>query len=427
MYGWAVWFLVVLVLVQHVDARNVLSIPRNPKSRKVGIVSLNFQLKQKALDANVTGQTTVIADSVSHTLITTIGVGTPAQVMAVQIDTGSSLFWLRSSKCRGTSCSGQPVYDNTKSTSYLPPAPATALTGPQRRSIVYGDNTKVECQLGADTVMLGTLVIPNQTLCEADVIQTTTGSSDGLIGLGPPGADTATDVFRNMIASKTISKPVASFWYNQSRQFSDTNAGQITFGGMDSSKFTGSFTWFPIPITGRNHWSTTFEGITLDSAPLTQNRTGMAIFDTGTTLAIIPSDTLSAIVLAANAKQLPNQSLYEIPCDKVSRIPPVTFHIGQRRITLFAEQQVFVVDGTCFLIYAASTSNLNVDVILGALFLRHFYTVFDFGASRTGLAISAGQVANSLRLTGKSAGSRVNVDVRWAVVLGWMVLSSLLM
>ncbi|TPX69782.1 hypothetical protein SpCBS45565_g02138 [Spizellomyces sp. 'palustris'] len=425
MYGWAVWFLVVFVLVQHVEARNVLSIPSNPQSPKIGIFRLNFQLKQKALDANETGQTTVIADSVSHTLITTIGVGTPAQVMAVQIDTGSSLFWLRSPKCRGTSCSGQPVFDNTKSTSYVPMPPATALTGPLRKSIVYGDNTRVECELGVDTVMLGALVIPNQPLCEADVIQTTTGSSDGLIGLAPPGANTATDVFRNMIASKAISKPFASFWYNQSRQFSDTNAGQITFGGTDSSKFTGNFTWFPIPITGRNHWSTTFEGITLDSAPLTQNRTGTAIFDTGTTLAIIPSDTLSAIVLAANAKQLPNQGLYQVPCDKVSGIPPATFHIGQRRITLFAEQQVFVVDGTCLLIFAASTPNINVDVILGAMFLRHFYTVFDFGTSRTGLAISAGQLANSLRLTGKSAGSRVNVDVRWAFVLGWVVLSSL--
>lgn len=123
-------------------------------------------------------------------LVANIGIGTPPQTLSLQIDTGSSLFWVRSPKCRSESCTGKPVFDNTQSATYIPfqsKSNATIPVTSNKQTIIYGDNSSVECTLGMDTVLLGELLVENQAVCEAEVVKSTNGVTDGLIGLGPPG------------------------------------------------------------------------------------------------------------------------------------------------------------------------------------------------------------------------------------------------
>lgn len=109
-------------------------------------------------------------------------------------------------------------------------------------------------------------------------------------------------------------------------------------------------------------------------------------------MTIIPKSAFQAIVSAANASPLPDRpDLYTVACGTISSLPPIIMKMGGHRIILTGIQQIFKVDDLCLLMFTEGKPSLGVDVILGAVFLRHFYTVFDFGEARVGLAETAGQ------------------------------------
>jgi hypothetical protein len=136
------------------------------------------------------------AETVSYTLVAYIGIGTPRQAFRVLFDTGSTLFWVRSVHCSSRECLDQPHYDRTKS--------STCKPGYERGSIKYGDGTVVNCTVGTDTVAIGQHTIYDQRVCQADNIETTAASVDGIIGTGPPrGTGNVAEVFSSFFGSSS--------------------------------------------------------------------------------------------------------------------------------------------------------------------------------------------------------------------------------
>jgi hypothetical protein len=51
----------------------------------------------------------------------------------------------------------------------------------------YGDKTNVTCNVAFDTLHIAKKSIPNKGICTAYVLESFVPSTDGIIGLAPPG------------------------------------------------------------------------------------------------------------------------------------------------------------------------------------------------------------------------------------------------
>lgn len=153
-----------ILLLSGVFAKNFMNIPgeRSLEQRNLTIIPFKFS----KLGSSKSSSGSVGGDYVSQTLVASIAVGSSKQMMSVLIDSGSTLFWVRSSQCKARECVGKSQYDNSKSTSYvkLPQTPPQKLT--------YGDGTYVECNINQDSIYFGDLAVENQRLCEATNIMT---------------------------------------------------------------------------------------------------------------------------------------------------------------------------------------------------------------------------------------------------------------
>ncbi|KAJ3325385.1 hypothetical protein HDV06_004244 [Boothiomyces sp. JEL0866] len=327
------------------------------------------------------------ADYVSATLVGTIGVGTPPQPMVVLFDTGSSLFWVRSSQCTSTSCSQQRTFNNAKSSTYR-------ATNGGTQQVTYGDGTQVNCTINTDTVTIGNFAIQGQPLCEATNIQTTTANLDGIVGLGPSTAQdsTAANVFKSLSTKFSNDNAVVSFWYNlqASPNAAAGTSGEITFGGIDPTRYTGQISWFD-SISGQPHWAVNLNSISVGGNSIFSSALTTFI-DTGTTAFVLPT----AIVKQLNAKFTLTNNGYVIPCSQAASLSPVTFGFGSSglSITLSGNQQVAQISNNlCLSIFSSPPTTLGSAGqqygIAGALFINQFYNVFDYGNNRVGFATPA--------------------------------------
>jgi hypothetical protein len=82
---------------------------------------------------------------------------------------------------------------------------------------------------------------------------------------------------------------------------------------------------------------------------------------------------------------------YTVTCSRKSELPTLSFTIGGKEFTLTGEDYTLSVSGECLL------GIMGIDVpaprgplwILGDVFLRKYYTVFDYGNSQIGFATAA--------------------------------------
>ena len=125
---------------------------------------------------------------------------------------------------------------------------------------------------------------------------------DGLLGLGPtgltygtltdqPNSEIPTDS-DNLLSQGKISSEVVGISFNPATSLSSGN-GELTFGGVDPSKYTGSITYTPITSVSpaKYYWGID-QSITYGSSGATiLGKTG-GIVDTDTTLSADPRISL---------------------------------------------------------------------------------------------------------------------------------------
>ncbi|CAF1641084.1 unnamed protein product [Rotaria magnacalcarata] len=127
-----------------------------------------------------------------------------------------------------------------------------------------------------------------------DVYGMSSDAFDGILGLGYPGATSDGEklVFYNMWSLSLIPQPIFSFYLNPDP--TAASGGELIFGSVDSTKYTGAIVYIPVVI--QMYWEFIMTSVQVESTIVTSS--AYAVADTGTSLILGPTPSVAAINLA---------------------------------------------------------------------------------------------------------------------------------
>lgn len=349
------------------------------------------------------GETILVHDYQNAQYYGPVSLGTPLQEFQVCFDTGSSNLWVPSSQCSSMACKMHTKYDSSKSSSYK--ANGTKF------DIQYGSGS-VSGFLSQDDLDFGGTSLPvtfAETTSEKGMAFLMS-KFDGIFGLGWPSisVDSVKPPFQQLYESGKISQNLFSFHLGDS----SGQDGELMLGNYNSEKFTGDITW--IPLNAETYWQVAFGGVTSQttehSTPRvnaqswsithetkyhTTNAATRAILDTGTSLLAGPTAEVMPLLTAMGAtKVMPWIQEYKVDCSTVSTLPDLVFMLNGNSFTLTSSDYILQMTsrGTttclCGIMPFEMPSGREPIWILGDVFLRKYYSIFDVGNQRVGLALA---------------------------------------
>ncbi|GAA6049959.1 hypothetical protein NBRC10513_001313 [Rhodotorula toruloides] len=280
-----------------------------------------------------------------------ITIGTPPQTFKVIPDSGSSNLWVPSVKCSSIACFLHAKYDSSQSSTYKANGSDFAIR--------YGSGS-LEGFISSDTVSVGDLQIKHQDFAEATSEPGLTfafGKFDGIMGIAYDtiSVNGVVPPFYNMINQGLIDEQVFSVYLGK-----DNDDSEIVYGGIDDKHYQGKIEYFPVRRKG--YWEIELEAFKLGDETLELENTGAAI-DTGTNT---------------------------VECSTIPSLPKVAFTFGGRDFVLDGSDYILEAQGTCI----SPFTGLDIPPpagpiwIVGDVFLRKFYSVYDLKRNAVGLAKS---------------------------------------
>ncbi|KAM4834975.1 gastricsin [Thomomys bottae] len=309
-----------------------------------------------------------------------ISIGTPPQNFLVLFDTGSSNLWVPSVYCQSEACTTHPRFNPSQSSTYT--------TNGQTFSLQYGTGSLTGF-FGYDTLTVQDIQVPNQ---EFGLSQTEPGYTfvfakfDGIMGLAYPGlsAGGATTALQGMMQEGALSNALFSV-YLGSKEGSDE--GAVIFGGVDESLYTGDVYW--APVTRELYWQIGLKEFFVgDQASGWCSQGCQGIVDTGTSLLTVPQNYLNTLMEAIGAQENEYGEFF-VNCNNVDSLPTLKFLINGVEFPLQPSAYIMEEDDYCMVgIQSIDLTSQDGQPfwILGDVFLRSYYSIFDVANNRVGFA-----------------------------------------
>lgn len=308
----------------------------------------------------------------------TVSIGSPGQDFSVVFDTGSSNLWVPASNC--TDCGSKPKFNSGAS--------STFHSNGEAFDIRYGSGP-VSGYVGEDQVQVGSLTAKNVEFgLVTDVsglgAAFSIGKFDGIMGLAfqTISVDDLPPVFKLLVEQGAVTESVFGVYLSDA----SGSPGELTLGGVDSSHYTGDLTY--VDLSSETYWEVALTGMTISGGSVT--KVTKAVLDTGTSLLAGPVDEVKAIAAKVGAKPFflnPNE--FTIDCSKIDSLPDIEIEFGGQTFTLTGKDYTINVENVECLF---GMTGIDIPApagplwILGDVFIRKYYTAFDYGNKRLGFA-----------------------------------------
>ncbi|XP_066481748.1 pepsin B-like [Tiliqua scincoides] len=314
-----------------------------------------------------------------------ISIGTPPQNFLVVMDTGSANLWVPSSYCNTAACGNHHRFNPSDSSTYV--------NNGQTYTLYYGSGD-LTVMLGYDTVQIQNIVVQNQEfgLSEDEPANPFYYANfDGILGMSYPAAVVGHvggyTIMQQMLRQGQLSEPIFSFYF--SRQPTVQYGGELILGGVDTQLYSGEISW--APVTREAYWQIGIEEFAIGSQATGWCSEGcQAVVDTGTCQLTVPQQYISSFLQAVGAEQYNGE--YVVNCNNVQNMPTITFVINGSEFPLPPSAYVTNNNGYCSVAIETTylpSPNGQPLWILGDVFLKEYYSVFDMANNRVGFALSA--------------------------------------
>ncbi|XP_061013082.1 pregnancy-associated glycoprotein 1-like [Dama dama] len=303
-----------------------------------------------------------------------ITIGTPPQEFQVMLDTGSSDLWVPSVLCTSRFCSSHALFRHRESSTFRPTQ--------ETLSLIYV-SVRMKGVVAIDTVRIGDLVSTDQRFGLSMEQSGFEGwPFDGILGLSYPNLSLTggIPVLDNLKNQGAISELVFALYLSKSKP----EGSVVIFGGVDKSYYQGVLNWIPLIQAG--YWCVHMDRISMNRHIIACNGGCEALVDTGTSLILGPGKLVDNILRLIGAT--PRGSKHYVSCSVVNTLPSIDFTINGINYPLPAE--VYAIKdstGDCYIFFKQIPVGRSTETwILGDVFLRQYFSVFDRGNDRIGLA-----------------------------------------
>ncbi|KAJ7982788.1 acid protease [Mycena polygramma] len=317
-----------------------------------------------------------LTDSDENLWFGTITVGTPPQNFTVDFDTGSSDTFLPAVGCDST-CVNHTLYDtNASSTAVNTTAPFFLQFGAGNATGFVFNDTVTVAGVTAQSQSVGA---SNHYSVEFEADEF---PPDGLVGMAFPALAVFGDnpLFTTLVSQGSVA-PVFGV------KLAD-NGSELLLGGVDPALFTGDFR--NVSLIEEDFYALNLQALAVNETTVATANGITAIVDTGTTLLIGDPTGVQfvygGIPGAKDASAILGPGFFTVPCDSIP-----TTGIGLDDQLFDVAPEIFnlgVLEGNDCVGGLVSEAGIPFWV-LGDIFLRNFYTVFDQGNTRVGFATPA--------------------------------------
>merc|ERR1719456_232704 len=298
-----------------------------------------------------------------------IGVGSNKDPINVVFDTGSTNIWIASTFCKEGSCLKHKRYDAPTSHSFV--------NSKHTLDVTFGTGN-LKGRLAVDDFTIGPYQVKGQNFA---LIEKETGflfekiDFEGICGLAfqKMAAHGFTPIFDNIVNQKLMQRYEFSFFFTR---LPDSSSA-VFFGGVDPRFYEGDIRMFP--VVEQYYWMVRLKDVFVGDYRIDGPK--LVLFDTGTTYFTTPK-TLTPSVL----KHMPRTKCHDV-LSGAAKLPDLRYQLYAQddevvEIRIPAkEYYVGGTDGAC------DPAWMSIEVpsphgpayILGEVFMRSYYTVFDRG------------------------------------------------
>ncbi|KAI9325986.1 aspartic peptidase domain-containing protein [Zopfochytrium polystomum] len=345
----------------------------------------------------------------------------------VVLDTGSSDTWFRgASGCNaddGISCTVNPPIQNAI---YREAERPGSLVWDYFSGDLGDPNTNPEVAIIYGSAVVGLLICrSNVSLSSASVDDILVGYSvymnnlngygfDGFIGLGLPEGSTMNEAViglnpsvpsghpANFIQALSTQKGTPAVFGFYLSNTADSEDGEFTIGGYDTSRFDGPLFYFPIAtadfmksqhaweldLVGADSWSTWAVGNSSGKVAQAGDAVQTFIVDTGSSFLSLPDDAALAINRAIDPTggYSAVHPYYVVDCEKYGSFPDVVLTITGVEFRI--PQNIYVTSGNGECFTAIAGIGGGQFAVFGDTFLRAYYSVYDMTNRQVGLALA---------------------------------------
>ncbi|RCI03506.1 Vacuolar protease A [Rhizopus stolonifer] len=309
-----------------------------------------------------------------------IELGTPGQVFTVIFDTGSSNLWVPSMRCLSFACLMHRRYAANSSSTYRENGTEFVIR--------YGTGS-LEGVISQETLRVGGIEITDQGFAESTNEPGFTFAMahfDGIFGLGYDTISVQQTIppFYNMANRGLIDQNVFSFWLNNVTSGEEESGGELVFGGTNPDHFVGEISWSP--VTRKGYWEIELENTKFNNETMNMGAIGAAI-DTGTSLLIAPTAVTDYVNTQIGAV-MDQYGQYTLDCATIPSLPEFCFVFSGKDFCLQGKDYVLNIQNECISGFVAMDIPPPAGPlwIVGDVFLRKFYSIYDLDNNRVGFA-----------------------------------------